>query len=171
MIFTYLMLLVQSEEGIAPSDRYLPVRVVHFEGKPIISATLNGNPAHFLIDTGASVSILNIRDRRELEFRTTLSSPQAGLYGLTGGSKPVEMALQTDLGIQDLTLPFQWAATDLTELARIIERRTDVEINGIIGSDLMHFYGFVIDYSTKTIWIANPAAESEDRAPMITRRN
>jgi len=137
----------------------IPVEVAYFKRRPIIAATLNGTPAYFLLDTGAALSILNSREAKRLNFGLSSADHVPGIYGLNGETTPVLNVYRSRLAISTWQLPHQWAAADLSELSRLIRHRTRYRISGIIGSDLMGRYGFVIDYRTHQVWLTNPSGK------------
>ncbi len=151
--------------GDAPKsfEPYVPVEVAYFKGKPIVQAKLNGHIAYFLVDTGAAISILNSKAAEEMEFGVSVSSHRPDLYGLTGGSATAMQAYKTDVFVSGWKLTHQWAATDMNDLVRLTKHRTRVKISGIIGSDLMQRFGFVIDYGTRKVWMSNPRGEKRKR--------
>lgn len=156
-IFLSCLLAVSPVPASPPVDGYLPVEVSFFKRRPIITLTLNGQKAHFLLDTGASVSILNSKDAHRLGFRLIESSgARPDLYGINGGTMPSFSTTKVKCFTGDMRLNYQWAASDLSGLVQRIRHRTRIRISGIIGSDLLKKYGFLIDYHEGKVWIKAP---------------
>jgi hypothetical protein len=47
----------------------------------------------------------------------------------------------------------RYLAYDLSRVVRTTEQKINIKISGIIGSDLMKRYGFIIDYANKQVGI------------------
>ena len=106
-----------------------------------ISATVNGvGPFHFLLDTGAGMTIVDKQLADSLGLQEAGTLPAAGIGGLDVGKfARVDSIGFTDLSLYDLTV----GVMDFTE----INKFTAIPINGIIGYNLFSRLIVEIDYS------------------------
>ena len=147
LLFPVLLFFIQT----GYSQEIVPM--VKVRDQPIVVGTLNGKKAYFLIDTGSSISMLNSSDKRK--FRFDLKELQLKDYALSGLHSQrrgkVEVALNIEMLLGNQKIYCNFIAFDLTTIVRAIHSGTGIHINGIIGSDLMKNYGFVINYVEEKI--------------------
>jgi hypothetical protein len=138
--------------GCLPAKYHDVSKIRFFQvGKiPVIQGKINGKSAFFIIDTGASCSILN----ESAALRFGFGSYALGDYHLTGlgGNAKINQAINCTVEIGPLTITHRkFRARDLDELAQIIKRDENIEIAGILGSDILNQYGLTIDFKHSLI--------------------
>ena len=108
----------------------------------IIKATVNNKEAYFLLDTGASVGMINKKRRKEFDLK-------AGRYytgtiiGL-GGQIDNIYHCDTMINIQNVKVP-QFLLADISNIVDSIEKQTNIEILGIISLSQMKLCKFKLD--------------------------
>lgn len=127
------------------------VDFVSVDKVPVIEGRLNGRTAFFIVDSGASLSVLDENQKEDYEFETYASTIEAAGYSGVAVFKEVQGA-QITLGGVDFTTDFK--AQDMSKIVEIIRKEDNVLISGIIGSDIMKTNRFIIDYSNNTISLA-----------------
>lgn len=118
---------------------------------PVVKGTLNGKEAFFIIDSGASMSVLDEAQSDYYDFSSFTSNTEAAGYG---GVAEFREASKVNLMIGGKKFDTEFKTQDLTAIVELIKQNDRVEISGIIGSDIMKTYHFIIDYSELTISIA-----------------
>lgn len=116
---------------------------------PIIEAVINGVPANLLLDTGASVNIIN--------SESVYKFKGAKLYGekqlVTVGSITRANSLH-NVGVLIKGRPVNdFITLDLTSLQASIQAETRIEIDGIIGVNGIKQLGMIIDLSRGIVTI------------------
>ena len=129
-------------------------KIVSLEKVPIISVDLNGKTAYFVLDSGSDVSLLHLAETESFEF-THQKRAVKSIIGASGGSQPLFEASAVALRIGHQLLQTSFYATDLTTVVESLAASTGIRITGIIGMDLMHRYGFEIDYGNKQLTISS----------------
>lgn len=121
---------------------------------PIIVATLNGKQAIFIIDTGASVSVINESEARHFNIRIRnndsahLPSHAVGF----GGKQNLNIAFNCDIELGGRKINSTvFNSKDLRDLGIIVGRGEAWAFGGIIGSDLLTRYRMNIDFATRMI--------------------
>jgi hypothetical protein len=117
---------------------------------PVIEGKINGKRAFFIVDTGASCSLLNEQSAKYYGFKYRPRSDEQ-VYGLNGQAK---INLAFDYEIQLGTISIKQAVfrtRHLSELATIIRQNDHIDIAGIIGADILKRYGMTIDFNTNTV--------------------
>jgi hypothetical protein len=117
---------------------------------PVVEGRINGKRAYFIIDTGASCSILNqsVADRFGFKFFAAVNGNVAGF----GGTAKISQVFNCVIEFGPLRIgnvPFHTRQMD--DLASVIWDQEFIEIAGIIGSDIFKRYEIGIDYKTNTI--------------------
>ena len=115
---------------------------------PIIKAKLNNKDCYLMIDTGASISILDIAQIEKYNFK--LLKYNNDVLGVGGKSKYYELR-DVNVKIDSLNLNNSFKGNNLNDLVKIIELNSGLTIVGILGSDVFKEQGFKIDYLTNSI--------------------
>lgn len=119
---------------------------------PVVEGTINGKQAFFIVDSGASLSVLDDNQSDYFKFLTSSSNIAAAGYG---GVASFGNASNVKLTIGGKKFETDFKSQDLSKIVDLIRENDGVEISGIIGSDIMKDYHFIIDYSELTISISN----------------
>lgn len=128
------------------------IEFISLKGIPVVKGKLNNKETYFIIDSGASVSVLNEKEKDKFGFSTSESDIEAAGYGGTANFMDVFGAEIEIGGVKFIT---DFKAQDLTAIVNIVSKSQGVEISGIIGSDIMHKNDFVINYSEGSISLGN----------------
>lgn len=128
-------------------EEYVSFRMVN--RIPVVNGRINGKQAWFIVDTGASVSVLNAGEAEHFGFRVANTIHQQGraINGL-GGRSNVYAVSGCDLAIGHLPLKYiAWHSQDMHALFSAIHENEEIRIAGIIGSDVLSKYHISIHYN------------------------
>ncbi len=135
--------MLQSQDMVSAKDK--------FTIKPIVKMTLNGKGAWMLLDTGSSVNLLNVSAREIYGFKTFPGyDTRRGVIGFASKELNLEHAGNIDLQYKGLKLKGHFLAYDISNIVASFKTETGKTISGIIGSEMMRRYGFVIDMGNRT---------------------
>ncbi len=127
------------------------------KGLPIVKLELNGKHAYFVIDTGASISMLDNSIKKHYGFYTRnvyRSSSKSSVLGL-GGRQELEQARNVLITIKGEKIEcINFKSTNLSNLRR------SLNIVGIIGSDFLIEQGYTIDFEKKVLIKITPLLEN-----------
>jgi hypothetical protein len=132
---------------VRKEDEYLSFRMVN--RVPVVSGRINGKQAWFIVDTGASVSVLNASEARHFGFQVanTVYHEARSINGL-GGRSNIYKVSGCDLEIGQLSLKYiAWQGQDMHALFQAIHDNEEIRIAGIIGSDVLSKYRISIHYN------------------------
>lgn len=116
----------------------------------IASATLNGKEARFLIDTGATVGLID-RDAVK-EYGLAVGKPYPGTLVGAGGELRGVKHCNTFALMGGKSIP-QFLIADISQVVRSIRKETGIRIAGIIGLPQMKIAGIQIDANDNEIII------------------
>ena len=116
----------------------------------IVEGLVNGKTAHFLIDTGASVGLMDYNRRKEYDLAVG-NRYHGTLVGAGGELRNVRMC-NTFVNLGDRQIP-QFLLADIDSVVGSIRRETGIEILGIIGLQQMKICGIQIDTNDNLIII------------------
>ncbi len=135
----------------AESETNQSIRFKRIAGRiPVISATLNGKPAYFIIDTGASVSVLNEPEAENYGFTVGVSN-DINVTGFAGSSNVRRVGNYTlQVGTLKIT-HIRFSCKNINDLVRAVYQNENIKISGILGSDVFAQYRMQIDFMTQTI--------------------
>jgi hypothetical protein len=120
---------------------------------PVVRATLNGKPALFIIDTGASISILNAGFAAYYGFSVVEEiTVQHTATGLEGAALPLSCVgkYTLDVGPLHIRSP-RFQGRNLQALSSILFADERIHIAGIFGADVLTQYKMRIDFTNRTI--------------------
>lgn len=160
LILSFLLILGLLCNSLQMIAQIQPVKIKNLRSKPIVQVELNGKKAYFLLDTGSDLTVMH-EDRADFyNFNIkemVIPLKVAGVNGSTGG---MNRASNIELKLGELSILTPYFSYDLSSVIKYIQSKTLLRISGIIGSDVMVKYGFVIDYGEELVYIerADPSA-------------
>lgn len=120
------------------------------EKRLIVEGQVNGKSAYFLIDTGASVGLIDKAKKKKYGLKEGFRY-HGTLIGAGGEMKDVKHC-DTFVEFEGKTIP-QFLLADISNVVKSIKRETDIEILGIISLPQMKFAGICIDANDMEIII------------------
>jgi predicted aspartyl protease len=131
-----------------PLDR--TVQLQNADGIPIAKVKINGKEVYVIMDTGASISVLDATQSKAIGF-TTYPDPESGQVSGYGGNT-VMLRTNVDRMILDgEVLSGDFKAQDISNVVRAIQNGTGFYISGIVGMNFMRQHDFKIDFIDNTI--------------------
>ena len=114
----------------------------------IVEGLVNGRAAYFLIDTGASVGLMDYDQHKDydLEVGRKFSGTVVGAGGEMRGVKHCN----TFVHMEDKVIP-QFLLADISDVVKSIKRETGIEILGIISLPQMKMCGISLDCNDNLI--------------------
>lgn len=128
------------------------INFISSNGIPVVEGKINDIDCYFIIDSGASLSVLNEAEKNRFGFSSFDSDMEAAGYG---GSAVFKEVVGVDIEIGGIKFMTSFKSQNLTPIVDIIYKTQGIRISGIIGSDIMHKNNFVINYSEKSISLVN----------------
>lgn len=136
-------------------DEYEKVTLIHVEGKPMVSARINGKKAYFLLDTGSALSILHSRDAGVFDFKVRpvreYRAPRVSSFG--GSIQSLHHVSDVHIEIGETPIHTYFYAYNMEHLVKSLAEKTRYKISGIIGTEVMNRYGFQLDFVNKSVQI------------------
>lgn len=116
----------------------------------IIEAKVNDKKAYFLIDTGASIGLID-KDKRK-KYDLSVGREYNGTLVGAGGEMRNVRHCDTFVEFEGKTIP-QFLLADIDSVVSSIKRETGIEILGIISLPQMSMIGMNIDINSLEIWL------------------
>ena len=119
---------------------------------------------HFLLDTGASVSVLNLKTAQRLGLQLGSRVSVTGVGATLAGYWPARLSAKAD----EIELPGQFLALDLSKLSGVCSNSVD----GLIGADFFCDRVVQIDYAAQKLRVldSKPLDEEANAIPLEARR-
>jgi hypothetical protein len=136
----------------------LPLRRSAF-GTPVVTVVINGHPHEFWLDTGASMTLVS--DEVAVSSGVKLAADDALALGVVAGHIPARAVFIDSLALGAVMARGLGAALVNRGALRLDHRivngiRESVQIDGVIGTDLLRQFDLVIDAGANTITISRP---------------
>jgi hypothetical protein len=117
---------------------------------PVVEGKINGKKAYFIIDTGASISILNETEANRFGFKFAVAEGME-VHGL-GGHAGINEVFECEVEFGSLKIKgVKFHTRKLNEVMQAITENDHIHIAGIIGANVIDFYGVTINYKNRTI--------------------
>lgn len=119
----------------------------------IVGGYVNDKWAKFIVDTGASTSLLDLNQSKKYKFSYAID-PETRITGF-GGRSHLMRTSTVLFNLNGLSAgDYQFSASDLKGLNNILAQNNQ-RVLGIIGSDYLRHHGAIIDYSQNKIVFTN----------------
>lgn len=120
---------------------------------PVITLSANNVPLNFLLDTGSNIShicpsALELITKKV--YKGDYNTEVAGLGAVTKGVSMCEVSVKDTLN-KEYTLHLS-VSEQLEETTRYIEKNTGVAIHGLLGTDFLQKYQYVIDFKSLEVY-------------------
>ena len=122
-----------------------------YKDRPIIQMTLNEKKIWVLLDTGSSMSLLNIRAAGVYGFQASFADEAVHATGFGSQRNELAEVCGARLYYHDVRLHGQFFAYDISNIVTSIHQNTGKKISAILGTDMMRRYEFVIDMGNRTV--------------------
>ena len=120
------------------------------EKRLIVEGTVNGKAACFLVDTGASVGLMDYDQRKDYDLE--VGKRFNGTIVGAGGEMRNVRYCNTFVGMSGKLIP-QFLLADISPVVKSIKCETGIEILGIISLPQMKMVGIQIDANDNLIII------------------
>lgn len=115
---------------------------------PVVTFENNGNKYNFIIDTGANDSIINESCENIL---VTPHKTKNIVQGIIGDNKKCH-TVTIEFSYKNMTFETLFNVVDLKELFNTIKEDYGITIHGILGTNFLDKYNYVIDFKDYIIY-------------------
>lgn len=119
-------------------------------GFPIITMSQGDKKFGFILDSGASLSAINGQVLEQMEYRET--DIEGTAFGITGERSKVKH-VEIDLQYGDTTYTHTFQVINLSQAMNNLQEATGIRISGLIGSDFLAKYKYIMDFEKLGIYI------------------
>ena len=160
-VFCTLLLFVVGllqAEPVASADIELPIQFREGLLWMEVSVPQESEPLHFLLDSGASASVVNLGTAQRLGLKLGPKVSVTGVNTTLNGHWPVKLSAKAS----HFELPSKYLALDLSKLSGECSRSVD----GLIGADFFRGRVVEIDYVAQKLRVLN-ASLRDDTTVMV----
>lgn len=118
-----------------------------------VSAKINGISAIFLMDTGATLSVLDINQLGDYYLTSDVS--QGDFSGIGGSNELYSLSSTTYISINDEKFRVDMSTSDISSVVSSLRSSIGLKILGILGSDFFSDNKVIIDYNRNAFYIFN----------------
>lgn len=124
-------------------------------GHEIIDVEINGQPGTFVLDSGAGATV--VRHDRLAKFGLGAATGEEQGAG-AGGSIPITSHPITSLTLDGRAVPLAKVyGTNLDSVVARLKSVTGVELDGVIGQDILSGYAGIINIGSSELYLRLPA--------------
>lgn len=138
---------------IANENEYVKIQLNQLNsGHLSLSAKLNHVTGHFILDTGASTTIVDKKHRKKFRLIATDSKKVAKTAG--GSQLKMEVSNENTFEFEQLILKnYKVSLIDLKYISYSFKKMGVKNIDGIIGNDLLKRRKGIIDYGNLVLYL------------------
>lgn len=126
-------------------------------GHEAVAVTLNGVATTFMLDSGANATVINSGALAKFGIKAKDQIAVGGALGAGGVVRVGTYPIRT-LRVGDRDVPLtRIHAIDLATFAIAFKQTSNVEVDGIIGQDVLTRFGGVIDVANSRLYLKLPA--------------
>ncbi len=154
-----------SKLGLRPL--VVPVKIVHHKSsvQVLVQLKIHSKPFYFLVDTGASVTLIDSTVAKSLGLAAIGAPGKATSIGCSAPIQPVALA---DWSVGSQALPGSLIPSQRTELAG--KKIGGIPVAGLLGADLYYLYGtMTVDFKNATMTLGHPAPTGGQSFPIAAR--
>lgn len=115
---------------------------------PVVTFENNGNKYNFIVDTGANDSIINESCE---DIVVTPNDAKNTVQGIIGDNKKCHTVI-IEFSYKNAKFETIFNVVDLKELFNTIKRDYGVTIHGILGTNFLDKYNYIIDFKDYVIY-------------------
>jgi hypothetical protein len=131
----------------------------HFE----LEGLVNGTKGNFIVDTGASGTVINVGDIDSFSLMT-LSDSEDKAAGLGTTTLHVQKSKGNKIVFNGFEITdWEVGIIDLEHVNHALGDKGAATVNGVIGADIMNTYEAVIDYGEKDLYLRLRPRPAEGR--------
>jgi len=124
-------------------------KIGHFQ----IKAKINGKTGKFILDTGASATVVN--NSAAVKFKLKLQNKKSRNAGGLGESKMVvRQSINNKITLGNFKAEnYKISLLDLSHVNKSLTNNGAGTIDGVIGADILKKYNAIIDYKGKALYL------------------
>ena len=125
------------------------ISIESYQSVPLIKLSLNDRDVYFIVDTGSSISVLDITKSKKLSFKfhNEMNTKSVGL----GGEFSLYYISGYEVKINDQQIFGKFVGKDLSEITSLLQNKTNLMVVGIIGMDILTYYDVSISFLDKSM--------------------
>lgn len=141
------------------SSHYIKLEKHQGSGHSMINCKVNGHTLRFIIDTGASQSLINYKSARDanIGFRSTTQTLSGAMSSASNVAKSKTLTLSINTNKNTLHLRERFLITNLSAmLTQLSPYQTQLSVDGILGYDILSSNFQAIDFGRNTLLVSPP---------------
>ena len=141
--------------GFLSNEGYIELKMQKLpSGHLHIAGVLNGNDANFILDTGASGTVIDAKRKEKFQMESKATDRQAA--GAGGSTMQMQVSNDNELRLGDLNMQdMDLMMINLDHVNMAFERLGIEPVDGVIGADVLTDYEAIIDYVNLTLYVKN----------------
>lgn len=140
--------ILEENKGIIPLKKY-----VNATGIPIISLRNNRKEYYFLLDTGASLSLIDSTVINDMIGTTLIEDKETLKISTANGEINVGAPIVIPMRYGGLIFEIEFLQRDFGETFISVENDTNLKISGVIGVDFLSRYKYILDFEKMIAYI------------------
>lgn len=140
------------DRRVKPAEA-IPMKIQLPGNLPIIALSNNGNVLNFLLDSGSNISHIcaEYYETLDAELLGTYEEGEVAGLGATNTGVTICKAILKDVIGNEYNVNLS-ISNQLSAVARNIEMNTGVKVHGLLGTDFLKEYNYVIDFKALEVY-------------------
>lgn len=142
-LLAYIVDIVRYKNSIAEQDRMSFRESMDLVNLPIITFINNGKKLNFLLDTGASYSVINEAALEGMKYEET---GEGGTYTGIEGITKEGVYVKINVGYKTQVYQDDFQVADMNEVFGQVKQESGINLHGLIGSSFFQKYKYILDF-------------------------
>ena len=131
---------------------------------PLVQAKLNNQYKYFILDTGASISVIDESEVKNMKVYYENANTITGYGGIIKTSKVLK---NPNVELGGIKLTDKWLVQDINHIKTAVKNNTNITIAGIIGNNQLARYHLIIDLNKGRLYSPQRVEYKEDTTLLI----
>lgn len=157
LILSVIIVIISSMNTFSiwlkPCAKSIPMKVELPGNLPIIALSNNGKVLNFLIDSGSNISHICKEYLQDIDAEMIGTYTQGEVTGLGGKNTGITMCSTTLKDTVGHNYKVKLSVSNqLMDVMKTIESSTGITIHGLLGTDFLQKYNYVIDFDSLEVY-------------------
>lgn len=130
-----------------------PFRMVSMA--PVLTVNIGGHILNFILDTGSGMSLIDKNVAESLGLVENIEAANIKLTGIGNENSKINEKANLSFAMDDMTFEGIFLLCDCAKAFCSFKKFDKIDIFGLLGSDFLSKYKFVLDYEKSAIYIFN----------------
>ena len=153
IVLCFVLIKCKKDEPIVQSNTIAVeqvTKIIDYKFLPIIEGKLNGKIAYFLLDTGASISVID-KNQFEKYGVIEVGKSDTGVVGYGGTDSELNILENVNVYVGNTNLTGEFHGKNIKTIVQTINKSSGYKVVGILGNNNISTNRWILDFKNGNI--------------------